>query len=339
MKLRPASDVLQVKNLTAAVVSPEKPPEELDLVELGQRPQQGPLNSKEALTVLEGFDQNGKLYGKKLGIFDVEIKPDQALARLKEKETIAVQPKDGKKHYLSNFEELQTLDTLLGQDLKPNLPGATVEALRTFDRGVDSNDGLFKRDYGMLTRKVDALQAYQALQPATETMKHRLLVNSGIGAGVGLGLALAGTAAVALFPQVAPALTQLAPASLIGLGLGAVATGAALGAGTGFVNYKNEHPRTLEVRFSSDAGLRIASTSDAVDLQAWLKEHGHPPLYAGAADPVSGLSPRPHWALPQDLAGARQDRRQGRPQSLGVRRDAVCAKLDPRTLQRVRQPA
>ncbi len=278
MKLRAAADIVQVKNLpvTQSPTTP-LPSEDLDLVELGQRPQQGPLSSKEALKVLEGFDETGKLFGKKLGVFDVEIKAEQALARLKEKETIAVQPKDGKKHYLSNFEELQTLDTLLGQDLKPNLPGPTVEALRTFDKGTDANDGLFKKDYGMLTRKVDALQAYNALQPATETIKHRVLVSCGIGAGVGLGLALAGTAAVALFPNVAPALTHLAPAAIAGIGVGAVATGAALGAGTGFVHYKNDHPRTLEVRYSSDAGLRIASTSDAVDLQAWLKEQAtHP---------------------------------------------------------------
>jgi hypothetical protein len=235
----------------------------------------------DAVKSFDGFAEEGRVYYKKAGLFKRDLTGREAESRLGsyyDPKSVYVELKDGTVHKISSFGALQTLDTFQGLGLKPVDSPQVVDAVKTLDKGVDNNDGLY-RDGFLLTpeKRLNGFEAYNALTVRGEQAGRAALKGAAIGAGATLGLGLVAAGAGALFPSIVPSALSGVSAVLAAGGAG-IAAGAVLGSGVGFIGYKNAHPKELEVRHGEDSGLKIQSKDHAVEVHHWLEDRAANPF-------------------------------------------------------------
>jgi hypothetical protein len=232
---------------------------------------------------LTDFAKAGEVYGRKWGVLKKPLTGPQAADRLEgdydsHGKPVFVKLPNGKTHKIEDFEELQDLDTFQGQGLKPSDSPAVVDAFKSFDKGLDANDGLFRDGYAFTGEKrLDGYEAYRALTLPSTGLGKAALKGAGVGAAIGLGAGLLAAGASLLFPGAVPLSTL--PSFLLAGGAG-LAGGATLGAGSSLVEFKNAHPGEVEVRHGEDFGLKLRTPAHAVETHQWLEER--------AANPFTG---------------------------------------------------
>ena len=234
------------------------------------------FNSEEAQKALENFDEEGRVYYERLGVFDKELSAGDAEKRLRDGKSVKVEV-DGDTHKLKSYAELQELDTFEGLGLNPAASPAVIEALTSFSEGIDGDDGLVRDGAGLTSeQRVSAYDAYNMLTDPNDGTTGAGWKGAALGT-LGAGLLVAAAGAGLYMTGTLPLLSTVggltaAGGVAVGAGAAGLVAGAALGAHVGYVSYKNDHPDELEVRHGIDQGLKIRTLDHATEVHRWLED-------------------------------------------------------------------
>lgn len=224
--------------------------------------------------MLSNFKAEGDVYKKVLG-FKGELTTAQAEQRLKDGDTVYVRLKSGQIQKISSMQELETLDTLQGKSLHPNLPQDLVSSLKMLERGQVKKDGMFKPNGDEVT----AYDAYRILGTKHPGAAGAAALYGLGGLAVGLGLAGAGALVIGkglLVPEIKG--KKISQDVLIGAGIGIAAIGLFSGVGMGVVHHQAEWPKTLEIRNGADSNLTLRELIDVVPQASWLNSQAEHPF-------------------------------------------------------------
>lgn len=237
-------------------------------VEVQMQAQATPLVHQD---MLSHFQKDGAVYKRTLG-FRKDLTPQEALQRLEEKSSVYVELKGGATEKIKSTVDLETLDTLDGKGLQPNLPSDLVQSLRELERGTAPRDGLFKPD----GKEITAFDAYRILNSPRDGAGTAAALYGALGVAIGLAVAGGGMALMShgLLPQVKSRGDNFAVAA----GIGVVSIAAIIGAGAGYNAYQADWPKTLEIRNGADSGLTLRQLSDVVEQSNWLRSQASHPF-------------------------------------------------------------
>ena len=224
--------------------------------------------------MISNFKADGEVYKKTLG-FKGELTIAQAEQRLKKDNSVYVRLKAGQVQRISSMQELETLDTLQGKSLHPNLPSDLVQSLKMLEKGQAKLDGIFKPNGDEVT----AYDAYRILGTRHPGAAGAAALYGLGGLAVGLGLAGAGALVIGkglLVPEIKG--KRISQDVLIGAGIGVAALGLFSGVGMGVVHHQAEWPKTLEIRNGADSNLTLRDLLDVVPQANWLKSQAEHPF-------------------------------------------------------------
>ncbi|MBX3171683.1 MAG: hypothetical protein KF760_30010 [Candidatus Eremiobacteraeota bacterium] len=224
--------------------------------------------------MISHFKAEGEVYKKVLG-FSGDLTTAQAEQRLKDGDTVYVRLKSGQVQKISSMQELETLDTLQGQGLYPNLPPDLVDSLKMLEQGQTKRDGMYKPNGDEVT----AFDAYRILGTKHPGAAGAAALYGLGGLAVGLGLAGAGALVIGkglLVPEIKG--KRLSQEVLIGAGIGIAALGLFSGVGMGVLHHQAEWPKTLEIRNGADSNLTLRDLLDVVPQANWLISQAEHPF-------------------------------------------------------------
>lgn len=224
--------------------------------------------------MISNFKSEGDVYKKFLG-FKSELTTSQADQRLQDGDAVYIQLKNGATVKISTMTELETLDTLDGKQLHPNLPADLADAMRMLEKGQTPKDGIYKPN-GDETTAYDAFRILGSKHPSAAGAA--ALAGFG-GLAVGLGLAGAGALIIGkglLVPQIKG--KRIPDNILIGAGIGIAAVGLVTGIGVGVSNHNAEWPKVLEIRNGADSNLSLRNLTDVVPQANWLTTQAQHPF-------------------------------------------------------------
>lgn len=220
--------------------------------------------------MLRAFDQHGDLYKRTLG-FKSDLTPSEALKRLQDRAAVYVHMDGGGTEKLKSVQDLETLDTLEGQQLHPNLPADLVRSLRDLEQGRGPHDGMFKPNGD----EVSAFDAFRILSSPRDGAGRAAFL-TGL-AGMTVGLAMVGGGALMMTRGLVPAMKGRNQNYMWAAAAGVVAIGALSGAVVGQANYQAAFPKTLEVKNGTDSHLAVRELTDVIEQSQWLQEQAtHP---------------------------------------------------------------
>jgi hypothetical protein len=224
--------------------------------------------------MISNFKADGEVYKQVLG-FKGDLTTAQAEQRLKDGDSVYVRLKSGQIQKISSMQDLETLDTLQGKSLHPNLPSDLVQSLKMLENGQARKDGMYKPNGDEVT----AFDAYRILGTQHPGAAGAAALYGLGGLAVGLGLAGAGALVIGkglLVPEIKG--KKISQDVLIGAGIGIAALGLFSGVGMGVVHHQAEWPKTLEIRNGADSNLTLRDLMDVVPQANWLSSQAEHPF-------------------------------------------------------------